>query len=60
MEIKTGSRYSGSPGKQHVFADPKQNDGKDVLKSRNDGKSQMVESLQIMQQLFYVSYFHSK
>ena len=36
MERKTGSRYSGNPCNQLIFADPKQTDAKDVLKSRNN------------------------
>ena len=36
MEIKSGSRYSDNPGHQLIFADPKQTDAKDVLKSRNN------------------------
>ena len=36
METKCGSRYSGNPCKQLIFADPKQADTKGVLKSRNN------------------------
>ena len=36
MEIKSGPRYFGNPGNQIRFADPKQTDAKDVLKSRNN------------------------
>ena len=36
MEIKSGPRYFGNPGNQIRFADLKQTDVKDVLKSRNN------------------------
>ena len=35
METKSGSRYSGNPCNQLIFADRKQTDAKDILKSRN-------------------------
>ena len=36
METKSGSRCSGNPCNQLIFAGPKQTDAKDVLKSRNN------------------------
>ena len=44
MEIKPGSRNSGNPGKPPIFADPKQTDVKDVLKSRNDENKSATNS----------------
>ena len=36
MEINSGSRYFGNPSNQLIFADSKQTDSKNVLKSRNN------------------------
>ena len=44
MEIKPGSSYSGNPGKQPIFTDPKQTDVKNVLKSRNDENKSATNS----------------
>ena len=58
MEIKSGSRYSGNPGNQLIFANPKQNDAKqEIIKTE---ELQTVESLQMIQQMFPVSYFNNK
>ena len=44
MEIKPGPSYSGNPGKQPIFTDPKQTDVKNVLKSRNDENKSATNS----------------
>ena len=59
MEIKSGSRFFSIPGNQLKFADPKLTDhvSKSILKI---DVPETVESLQMMPQMFFVSYLNNK